>query len=67
MQSDMLMFTVTDPEVGCVPMPARHLAKLGIFETTHLERWIVDHPEVLGDGQDVEVLTSPGSSLPSID
>ena len=31
-------------------MPATRLAKLGILETAHLEKWIVDHPEVLGDG-----------------
>ena len=29
-------------------MPATQLATLGIFETSHLERWVVQHPEVLG-------------------
>jgi hypothetical protein len=50
MQSDMLMFTVSGAEQRCDSMPASRLAKLGILETTHLEKWIVDHPEVLGDG-----------------
>lgn len=30
-------------------MPSRRLADLGILEPIHLERWIIDHPEVLGD------------------
>lgn len=50
MQSDMLMFTVSGADQRCDPMPASRLAQLGILEATHLEKWIVDHPEVLGDG-----------------
>jgi hypothetical protein len=50
MQSDMLMFTVSGADQRCDSMPASRLAQLGILETTHLEKWIVDHPEVLGDG-----------------
>jgi RecB family endonuclease NucS len=49
MQSDMLMFTIVGADPQCVAMPSRQLAELGTFEPTHLERWIVDHPEVLGD------------------
>jgi RecB family endonuclease NucS len=30
-------------------MPATQLAKLGVLETWHLQSWVVDHPEVLGD------------------
>lgn len=49
MQSDMLMFTVASLDSECAPMPPRRLAELGILEPVHLERWIIDHPEVLGD------------------
>jgi hypothetical protein len=49
MQSDMLVFTIAGSNPQCVPMPSRQLAELGILEPTHLERWIVDHPGVLGD------------------
>ncbi|WP_237071970.1 DNA-binding protein [Mycobacterium avium] len=49
MQTDMMMFTIADLEAECVPMPSRRLVDLGILEPIHLERWIVDHPEVLGD------------------
>ncbi|MDT5134508.1 MAG: hypothetical protein QOE48_3978 [Mycobacterium sp.] len=45
----MQMFTIAGASPECVPMPPRQLAELGILEPTHLERWIVDHPEVLGD------------------
>ena len=50
MQSDILMFTVSGPAQRCLSMPSSHLATLGILEATHLESWIVEHPEVLGDG-----------------
>ena len=43
------MFAVAEDRMSCAPMPATQLATLGIFETSHLERWVVDHPEVLGD------------------
>ena len=56
MQSDMLMFTVSGSTERCDPMPSSRLAKLGILETAHLEKWIVDHPEVLGDG--VKIVTN---------
>lgn len=56
MQSDMLMFTVGSLDAGCVPMPSRRLAELGILEPVHLERWIIDHPEVLGD--QVKIVTT---------
>ncbi|MDO3110004.1 DNA-binding protein [Mycobacteroides abscessus] len=45
----MLMFAVAEDRMSCAPMPTTQLAKLGILETSHLERWVVDHPEVLGD------------------
>ena len=56
MQSDILMFTVSGSDQRCDSMPSSRLAKLGILETTHLEKWIVDHPEVLGDG--VKIVTT---------
>ena len=56
MQTDMLMFTVTGADTQCVPMPSRRLVALGILEPTHLEKWIVDHPEVLGD--QVKIVTT---------
>jgi hypothetical protein len=43
------VFAVAEDRMSCAPMPATQLATLGIFETSHLERWVVDHPEVLGD------------------
>ena len=49
MPSEMLVFAVAEDRMSCAPMPATQLATLGIFETSHLERWVVDHPEVLGD------------------
>lgn len=49
MQTDVLMFTVAGADPQCVPMPSRQLAELGILEAAHLEQWIVDHPEILGD------------------
>jgi hypothetical protein len=49
MPSEMLVFAVAGDRMTCAPMPATQLATLGIFETSHLERWVVDHPEVLGD------------------
>lgn len=49
MQSDILMFAVGELDANCLPMRSTRLAELGILEPTHLERWIVDHPEVLGD------------------
>lgn len=52
----MLVFAVAADRMSCAPMPATRLATLGIFETTHLERWVVDHPEVLGD--DVLIVTT---------
>lgn len=45
----MLVFTVAEDRMSCAPMPSTQLAKLGVLETTHLERWVVEHPEVLGD------------------
>lgn len=56
MQSDMLMFTVASLDAKCAPMPSRRLAELGILEPVHLERWIIDHPEVLGD--QVKIVTT---------
>ncbi|MGW4099088.1 DNA-binding protein [Mycobacterium sp. NPDC004974] len=56
MQSDMQMFTVVGTDTGCVSMPPRHLAEIGILEPTHLEKWVVEHPEVLGDH--VKVVTT---------
>lgn len=32
------------------PMTRTTLAEQGLMETTHLENWVIDHPEVLGDG-----------------
>ncbi len=43
------MFAVAEDRLSCDPMPSTQLAKLGVFEPAHLERWVVDHPEVLGD------------------
>ncbi|BBX50363.1 hypothetical protein GCM10009645_36640 [Mycolicibacterium poriferae] len=56
MQTDVLMYTVAGANPHCVPMPARQLADLGILEAVHLEQWIVDHPEVLGD--QVKIVTT---------
>jgi hypothetical protein len=56
MPSEMLVFAVAEDRMTCAPMPATQLATLGIFETTHPERWVVDHPEVLGD--DVLIVTT---------
>ena len=56
MQSDMQMFTVSESGDRCDPMPSSRLAELRILEATHLEKWIVDHPEVLGDG--VKIVTN---------
>lgn len=49
MQSEMLMFTVAVLDSNCIPMSSRRLVDLEILEPTHVERWILDHPEVLGD------------------
>lgn len=49
MSSEMLVFAVAEDRLSCDPMPSTQLAKLGVLETAHLERWVVDHPEVLGD------------------
>ncbi len=56
MPLEMLVFAVTADRTTCEPMPATRLASLGILETSHLERWIVDHPEVLGDN--VRIVTT---------
>lgn len=32
------------------PMTRTTLAEQGLMETTHLESWVIEHPEVLGDG-----------------
>lgn len=56
MQTDMLMFTVADLDTDCSPMPPRRLADLGFLEPVHLERWIIDYPEVLGD--QIKIVTS---------
>jgi hypothetical protein len=56
MQTDMLMLTVAGLDAQCAPMPSRRLAELGVLEPIHLERWIVDHPEVLGD--QVKIVTT---------
>ncbi len=45
----MLMFTLENLDAECAPMPSRRLTELGVLEPVHLERWIVDHPEILGD------------------
>jgi hypothetical protein len=37
-------------------MPTAHLSQLGVREALHLEQWVVDHPEVLGD--DVLIVTT---------
>jgi hypothetical protein len=52
----MLMFTVSGMDQRCDSMPSSRLSQLGILETTHLEKWIVDYPEVLGDG--AKIVTS---------
>ncbi|WP_237081320.1 DNA-binding protein [Mycobacteroides abscessus] len=49
MSSEMLVFAVAEDRMSCDPMPSTQLSKLGVLETAHLERWVVDHPEVLGD------------------
>jgi hypothetical protein len=56
MPSEMLVFAVAEDRMSCAPMPATQLAALGIFETAHLEKWVVDHPEVLGDN--VRIVTT---------
>lgn len=56
MPSEMLVFAVAEDRMSCAPMPATQLATLGIFETSHLERWVVEHPEVLGDN--VRIVTT---------
>ncbi|WP_231645467.1 DNA-binding protein [Mycolicibacterium mengxianglii] len=56
MQSDILMFAVNGTNTPSVSMPGRHLSELGMLEVTHLEKWVVDHPEVLGD--QVKVVTT---------
>jgi hypothetical protein len=56
MRSEVLVFAVAEDRMTCAPMPATHLATLGIFETSHLERWVVEHPEVLGDN--VRIVTT---------
>jgi hypothetical protein len=56
MPSEMLVFAVSEDRRACTPMPATGLASLGILESAHLERWVVDHPEVLGD--DVLIVTT---------
>lgn len=47
MQSSTQMFAVD----GQSSVPARRssLQAEGLWETTHLERWVVDHPEILGE------------------
>ena len=49
MPSEMLVFAVAADRATCAPMPTARLSSLGILETSHLERWVVEHPEVLGD------------------
>jgi hypothetical protein len=44
----MQMFTI-GRQSGVCSHAAAQLAELGILEPTHLERWIIDRPEVLGD------------------
>ena len=56
MPSEMLVFAVAEDRLSCAPMPATQLATLGIFETSHLERWVVEHPEVLGEN--VRIVTT---------
>jgi hypothetical protein len=56
MPSEMLVFAVAEDRMSCAPMRATQLATLGIFETSHLERWVVEHPEVLGDN--VRIVTT---------
>jgi RecB family endonuclease NucS len=56
MPSEMLVFAVAEDRMTCAPMPATQLATLGIFEASHLERWVVAHPEVLGDN--VRIVTT---------
>jgi hypothetical protein len=57
----MLVFAVAADRMSCAPKPATQLATLGIFETSHLERWVVEHPEVLGD--DVLIVTTHTAKL----
>ncbi|WP_066913701.1 DNA-binding protein [Millisia brevis] len=56
MSTEMQMFAVADDRMTCSPMPSAQLASLGVWEATHLERWVVDHPEVLGDN--VRIVTT---------
>ena len=63
MPSEMLVFAVAEDRLSCAPMPATQLATLGIFETSHLERWVVEHPEVLGDN--VRIVTTQYGKWPS--
>ncbi|MDV6209927.1 DNA-binding protein [Rhodococcus erythropolis] len=54
MGTDMHMFTVE----GAVsaPMPQERLETHGFLETRHLEQWVVDNPQVLGD--DVKIVST---------
>lgn len=42
------LFTVANGVA--VPMVRTTLGQQGFLETTHLEQWVVEHPEILGDG-----------------
>ncbi len=50
------MFALADSRASCTPMPVTPLADLGVLESSHLEKWVVDHPEVLGD--DIVIVTT---------
>ena len=54
MSTDMHMFTVDG--AASAPMSQGRLEALGFLETKHLEQWVVDNPQVLGD--DVKIVST---------
>ena len=37
-------------EGGAKPVPSTNLSQMGFKETKDLERWVIEHPRILGDG-----------------
>ncbi|PZU02178.1 MAG: DNA-binding protein [Gordonia sp. (in: high G+C Gram-positive bacteria)] len=54
MESDIYMFSVD--QANSAVMDATSLEQLGLWETTHLERWVIDNPTVLGG--DVKIVAT---------
>jgi hypothetical protein len=50
---DELLFTVNG--TSAVPAQPITLAEAGLLERKHLQQWVIDHPELIGDG--IKVVT----------